>query len=141
MESYSSGQDAASIVPGTGKGDGRADTAFGHGGTGNTNGHGGSGPSEVAFGSPNGPRFLHQVAPAYPALARRLDKQGTVLLRVTIDTHGRPVKVEVLRKAGFGMDEEAVKAVEESTFVPARRDGQPSTCKALLPIRFALLTS
>ncbi len=138
----SSVQSAAAVAPVTGKGGGgAAGGAGGHAGTGNMNGPGGSGPSEIAFGSPNGPRFLHQEAPAYPALARRLEKQGIVLLRVTIDPSGRPVKVEVLRKAGFGMDEEAVKAVEESTFVPARKGGRPLTCRALLPIKFVLETS
>ena len=90
----------------------------------------------MAFGSPNGSTFLHKVVPSYPALARRLEKEGTVLLCVTIDERGRPVEVEVLGKAGFGFDEEAVKAIKDSTFVPARKEGKPLTCKALLPIRF-----
>jgi protein TonB len=46
-----------------------------------------------------------------------------------------------LKKAGFGLDEEAVKAVKDSTFVPAKRDGKPLMCKALLPIRFVLKES
>jgi protein TonB len=96
---------------------------------------------ERAFGSPDGPSFLHRVVPSYPALAKRLEKQGTVLLRVTIDDRGRPVEVEILQKAGFGLDEEAIRAVKESTFVPAKMDGKPLTCKALLPIRFVLKES
>jgi protein TonB len=75
---------------------------------------------------------------SYPPVARRLEKQGAVLLRVTIDTHGRPIKVEVVKRVGFGMDEAALKAVEESTFIPARRNGQSLTSRALLPIRFVL---
>jgi protein TonB len=47
----------------------------------------------------------------------------------------------VLGKAGFGFDEEAVKAIKDSTFVPARKEGRPLTCKALLPIRFVLKKS
>ena len=62
-------------------------------------------------------------------------------MRVTIDEHGRPVKVEVLTKAGFGFDEEAVKAVQGSTFVPAKKEGKTLACKALLPIRFVLRNS
>lgn len=139
VQSQNPGRSAAATGTGTGGGIG---SGFGHAGSGNARGPGGSGPSDVAFGSANGPRFLHQVAPVYPPLARRLQMQGTVLLRVTIDTGGRPVKVEVLKKAGFGMDDAAVKAVQESTFVPARTgDGQPLTCRALLPIRFVLETS
>jgi protein TonB len=76
--------------------------------------------------------------PSYPALAKRLEKEGTVVLRVTIDERGRPVEVEVLKTAGFGFDEEAVKAVKDSTFVPAKIAGKPLTCKAMLPIRFVL---
>lgn len=100
-----------------------------------------NGPLELAFGAPDGPSFLHRVVPSYPASAKRLEKQGTVLLRVTIDERGRPAEVEVLRKAGFGLDEEAVRAVKECTFVPAKRNGKPLTCKALLPIRFVLKES
>jgi periplasmic protein TonB len=100
-----------------------------------------NGSVERAFGAPDGPSFLHRVVPSYPVSAKRLEKQGTVLLRVTIDECGRPCQVEVLQKAGFGLDEEAVRAVKESTFVPAKRNGKPLTCKALLPIRFVLKQS
>ncbi len=141
-QSKSPGPGTPVVSPGTGKETGGTTTSgFGHAGSGNVKGPGGTGPSEIAFGSPNGPRFLHQVAPAYPPLARRLQMQGTVLLRVTIDTRGRPVKVDVLKKAGFGMDEEAVKAVEASIFVPAGGKEQPLACRALLPIKFVLESS
>ena len=102
---------------------------------------GSNGPVERAFGAADGPSFLHRVVPSYPTFAKRLEKQGTVLLRVTIDECGRPCQVEVLQKAGFGLDEEAVRAVKESTFAPAKRNGKPLTCKALLPIRFVLKQS
>jgi TonB family protein len=102
---------------------------------------GSKGTVERAFGAPDGPSFLHRVEPSYPAFAKRLAKQGTVLLRVTIDERGRPAEVEILQRAGCGLDEEAVRAVKQSTFVPAKRDGKPLTCKALLPIRFVLKES
>jgi protein TonB len=120
------------------------ETASGHSdhrSAGGRNGLGGPGAVERVFGSPDGPSFLHKELPAYPALARRLEKEGIVLLRVTIDERGRPVEIEVINKAGFGFDEEAVKAVKGSTFVPAKMEGKPLTCKALLPIRFVLKNS
>jgi protein TonB len=101
----------------------------------------GKGSLERTLGSPDGPSFLHKVVPSYPALAKRLEKEGTVLLRVTIDEQGRPLEIVVLKKAGFGFDEEAVKAVKDSSFVPAKRDGKPLACRALLPIRFVLTQS
>ncbi len=105
------------------------------------NGSRGDGLGDVAFGSPGGPRFLHKVMPCYPSFARKLEKEGAVLLRVAINEEGRVVDVEILKKAGFGFDEEAVKAIRESTFIPAKRDGRSFSCKALLPIRFELKSS
>ncbi len=107
---------------------------------GGSNGSGGS-SLETEFGSSDGPRFLRQAMPAYPPVAKRLQKEGNVLLRVTIDERGRPVSVEIVKGAGFGFDEEAIKAVQSSTFVPARKEGKPLAGKVLLPIRFVLRNS
>ena len=107
---------------------------------GGNNGSGG-GSFEGVFGSSDGPRFLRKTMPVYPPVAKRLQKEGNVLLRVTIDERGRPVGVEIVKGAGFGFDEEAVKAVRDSTFVPAKKEGKPLACKVLLPIRFVLKQS
>ncbi len=107
---------------------------------GGNNGSGG-GTFEGEFGSSNGPRFLSKTMPVYPPVAKRLQKEGNVLLRVTIDERGLPVDVEIVKGAGFGFDEEAVKAVQCSTFVPAKKVGKPLACKVLLPIRFVLKQS
>lgn len=95
-------------------------------------------PAEVRFGSADGPDFLKKALPKYPRVARKMGKEGTVLLRVTIDERGLPVEVEILNRAGSGFDEEAVQAVRNSVFTPARKDGRPIACRALLPVRFAL---
>lgn len=126
-------------IAGTGAGTAASSGDGQPGGAGN--GSGGNGSLERTFGSADGPSFLHKVVPCYPALAKRLEKEGTVLLRVTIDEQGRPLEIVVLKKAGFGFDEEAVKAVKDSSFVPAKRDGKPLACRALLPIRFVLTQS
>ncbi len=99
---------------------------------------GGGGAMEVGFGSPDGPRFLHRVIPSYPEFAQEQEMQGTVFLRVEIDEHGRVVNVKVLKKAGFGFDEAAVKAIRESTFIPAKNEGKCCGCMVLIPIRFEL---
>ncbi len=117
----------------TGSGEGSGAQA-GHG----RGGPSGSGPFEAQFGSPNGPRFLRKATPNYPHQARQMEKEGTVILHVTIDEMGRAVEIELVKKAGHGFDEEAIKAVRNSTFAPAKKDGRPITCKAVLPIRFVL---
>jgi protein TonB len=96
------------------------------------------GPVEAAFGAGDGPRFLNKVVPKYPRLAREHGKEGTVLLRITIDEKGRLVEAVVVKGGGFGFDDAALRAVRESTFSPAKKDGKPIMCRASLPIQFVL---
>jgi len=95
-------------------------------------------PYVTAFGSADGPAFLKRVVPDYPRMARRLGREGRVLLRLVIDETGRLVHAEVVEKAGFGFDREAMEAVRKSVFLPARRNGVPVKSEALLPVRFVL---
>jgi periplasmic protein TonB len=102
---------------------------------------GASGPVEAAFGSGNGPRFVRQVLPKYPHLARKLAKEGIVHLLLTINEKGELLSVKVTQTGGADFDEEAVRAVKQSSFSPARKDGMPVACRAHLPIRFVLRSS
>ncbi len=107
---------------------------------GGTGGKGGasSGVLNTELGSANGPHFIRRAKPNYPSVARQLGKEGLVLLRITLDEHGKVTSVEVVNKAGSGFDEEAVRAAGESIFSPAQKDGRPVGCKVLLPVRFLL---
>ena len=96
------------------------------------------GAIESRFGSVDGPSFLKMVKPKYPSLARRLGKEGKVILRLFIDEHGGLINVEIVKSAGHGFDEAAVDAIKASTFNPAKVKGMPAACKAILPIRFKL---
>lgn len=127
-----------SVPPGAGEGLGRGDAegaGLHHSGRGTGGGHG---PYDAAFGSGEGPRFVNKVLPRYPGFAREQGREGTVLLVVTIDERGHLVDVEVIKRAGSGFDEEAMRAVRRSTFSPAKRGGKPVLCRARLPIRFQL---
>jgi protein TonB len=92
----------------------------------------------VPFGSIMGPSFAHREAPDYPFVARRMNKDGNVLLRLTIDEQGKLLNAEVVQDAGYGFAEAAIEAVKKSTYRPARRDGIPVLSRALLPVRFEL---
>ncbi len=96
------------------------------------------GPVESKVGAVGGPQFVHRVLPQYPRLARRLGVEGTVVLRLSIDASGKLTQAEVVQSAGHGFDEEALRAVRESVFSPAVREGRPVACSALLQIRFQL---
>jgi protein TonB len=70
-----------------------------------------------------------------------MNREGTVVLRLTIDEEGKLVNVDVVQRAGFGFDEEAVRAIRDSTFRAAVRNGRPATSLAELPVRFVLRSS
>jgi TonB family protein len=97
-----------------------------------------TGVVESKFGDNGSPAFIHQEIPVYPTLARRLGKEGKVLLKLLIDTNGKLQKIEVVEPAGFGFTEAAVEAVKKSTYAPGYRNGEKVSTRALLPVRFQL---
>lgn len=93
---------------------------------------------DTEFGSLHGPKFIHREIPVYPQIARRLGKEGKVVLRLTINEKGELINVEVIENAPYGFTESALEAVKKSKFYPATKDGKPIACRAILPIRFVL---
>ena len=51
--------------------------------------------------------------------------EGVVLLWLVVGTDGRPHNIKVVHALGYGLDEEAVKAVEKWRFKPAKKDNRP----------------
>lgn len=93
---------------------------------------------ETEFGASGAPTFLKRQMPVYPLLARRLGKEGMVVLRLFINEKGRLLNVEVIESAGYGFTESALEAVKMSTFSPAHENGVNIPSRALLTIRFVL---
>jgi TonB family protein len=61
----------------------------------------------------------------YSEEARLKHISGIVKLKVTVDTEGHVKDIEVVRSVGYGLDENAVKAVRTWKFEPATKDGKP----------------
>ena len=97
-----------------------------------------AGIAKTAFGSTGAPSFRYRELPVYPPMAKRLGKEGRVVLQLLIDASGRLQNIEVVEQAGFGFTEAAIDAVKRSTYVPAVRNGEKIASKALLPVRFQL---
>lgn len=95
-------------------------------------------PYDTEFGASAAPSFLYREMPVYPLFARKLGKEGKVILRLTIDDKGNLRNVEVMEQAGYGFAEAAVEAVKKSTFLPAKKHGKPVASRALLPVIFSL---
>jgi TonB family protein len=64
---------------------------------------------------------------------------GTVLVSVVIGADGVPGQIELVRGAGFGLDEKAAEAVSKWRFKPATKDGAPVRVKAQIEVNFRLL--
>lgn len=83
-----------------------------------------------------------QPKPHYPRLARRRGQEGTVWLRVQIDTAGKARSIEIERSSGFEiLDKAALKAVRSWRFLPALQDGQARVSYVKIPVKFQLDTA
>ncbi|MCI0655214.1 MAG: energy transducer TonB [Methylococcaceae bacterium] len=83
--------------------------------------------------------YLHNPAPQYPAISRRLGEQGVVLLSVTVTAGGAASSVSIQSSSGWSrLDQAALNCVKDWRFVPARRSGQAVNASVIVPIRFSL---
>jgi protein TonB len=89
--------------------------------------------TELAVSCPN------RSPPAYPALSRRLDEEGTVVLQVELDETGGVASARVHKSSGFArLDDAALSAVRTWRCTPAQRNGSAVKATALQPFRFVL---
>ncbi len=102
-----------------------------------------SAPPAPAVEAVLAPRFdadyLHNPAPAYPALSRRMGEQGRVLLRVYVHADGSPGQVDIRESSGFDrLDRAARDTVARWRFLPARQGDRAVPAWVLVPISFSL---
>jgi protein TonB len=83
--------------------------------------------------------YLENPAPAYPAMSRRMNEQGRVLLRVFVTPAGKADRIEIQRSSGYSrLDDAARNAVQQWRFVPATQSGQPVAAWVVVPLSFSL---
>lgn len=77
--------------------------------------------------------------PVYPAVARRRNYEGTVVIDVLVDRQGRAAQVKIAHSSGYEiLDRSALNSVKQWRFEPGRRFGQPVEMWVQVPVRFAL---
>lgn len=98
--------------------------------------------SNPAFRLPPGvspPRAINTVDPEYSDQARRQHIEGIVLVSTLVDEQGAPTDIRVERGVGYGLDENAVRAVSQYRFRPAAdRDGRPVAVRVAIEISYRL---
>ena len=82
------------------------------------------------------PRFCQRPAPRFTDEADRMRVVATVDLIVQFNADGTYGPIDVVRWAGFGLDEASIEAVRARKFWPARRSGAPVAARALLRYNF-----
>jgi TonB family protein len=85
------------------------------------------------------PRVLSMVDPEYTEEGRVAKYQGSTMLSVDIGPDGFARNIRITRGLGFGLDENAVTAVQRWRFQPATKDGAPLTVQAAIEVNFRLL--
>ena len=69
-------------------------------------------------------RLLEGKAPEYPTAARAAAVEAELPLEIVVDAWGSVVDARLLRHAGYGLDEAALRAVRSYRFSPAQRAGR-----------------
>lgn len=96
-------------------------------------------PAPPPAGETRAARSLRQVQPGFPAEAARRRQEGWVELSFTIGIDGRVSNVTVVRSQPARVfDREAISAMEQWTFEPALRDGQPVPSRGARRMEFRL---
>ncbi len=82
------------------------------------------------------PKPIRQPDPKYSKLARRANREGTVVLWMIVGPDGVPHDLKVVQPLGLGLDEEALKAVRKWRFAPARKNGVPVAAQVRIEVNF-----
>jgi len=78
----------------------------------------------------------------YPLIARENQVEGIVYVVFTVTDKGEVVKPDILRGVGFGLDEEALRILENApNWTPGKIKGEPVHVRMRLPIRFRIADS
>lgn len=78
----------------------------------------------------------------YPETAKSNGIEGTVYLAFVINQEGQVERPEILRGVGFGLDEEALRLINESPeWKPGYQRGEAVKVRMRLPVRFKLSNS
>ena len=82
------------------------------------------------------PRPYRRLRPEYPQTAARADAEATVDVVVDVGADGEVGDVQIVRWAGFGLDESTIMTVRQLHFFPAMKNGTPIPMRVMLRYNF-----
>ncbi len=93
---------------------------------------------KVAVGGGTPFKLVHMAEPMFSAEARGHRLSGAVELTFLVDGQGNVTDVWVTRPLGYGLDEQAARAVENSTYQPATCHNQPVKVPVHISVNFSI---
>lgn len=87
------------------------------------------------------PEIVKKADPIYPAEAVSEGLQGRVLVKIIVDTNGKPQKAEVLRSDNNIFNQPSIDAAMKYRFIPAIMNGKPVAVWVVVPFTFRLVDS
>jgi protein TonB len=86
-----------------------------------------------------GAAYLDNPKPIYPAIAKRMGMEGTVMLKVLVSREGESLKIEIAQSSGHEiLDQAATQVVKRWRFIPARKGDSPLEEWVQVPVSFHL---
>ena len=74
----------------------------------------------------------------YPEEAREAGVQGRVLVQFIVNKQGKVENAKIVKGIGSGADEEALRVIKETEFIPGMQNEQPVRVQYSLPIMYKL---
>ncbi len=82
------------------------------------------------------PQFFRRLKPTYTATADFMGIAATVEVKVIFQSDGQVGAIEVIRWAGFGLDDSALATVKQLRFEPAKLQNKPVNVSAIVQYNF-----
>jgi TonB family protein len=98
----------------------------------------GKGDVEMKAPGVTPPRLTFDPDPTFSAAARQRKFQGVEVVGLTVDSHGEPHDVHVVRPLGMGLDELAVQTVRRYKFAPAIYNGRMVAVEINIEVNFRI---
>ncbi len=96
-----------------------------------------SAPTTVAPKIPNRSNaIIKRVVPNYPDIARRMGQTGTVMVKVTIDENGNPIKAEIVGNPPETLKDPCIEAAMKYKFTPRIVNDKPYPGEMTLKFTF-----
>lgn len=130
------GKGDVGVVSGSGAAGGGGGTAAS--GLGRGSGAPGFPPEQPVLRTNREAKPIQTVRASYPPMALRMGMESDVTLRIEVDPEGKVTRAEITKGGGAGFDDEALKAVKQSRFEPAQRDGHNIRAEFTYIYRFRL---